>query len=188
MNYKKVVFSLIVIAIVIPLAIYSIKNFDTEKEKEQAHEMGHIHQFNGSAEVPEALETKAVKNPKYPVGSKAISKAKHMGEMMYDVEVTIVAAYKTTAYETTFVMPDGMKMEKHRWIVHEEFINPGTEPIATGTKVKTIADHMEGMKDSMQTIDSSVETTVYMVNFETVDGHKVKNHKWVSEEELAPIE
>lgn len=182
MNYKKVVFSLLAIAIIIPLAINSIKNFDTEQEN--SHEMAHMHHFIGTAEVPEALKTKAVKNPKFPVGSKAISKAKHMGEMMYNVEVTIVAAYKTTAYETSFVMPDGTKMKKHRWIVHEEFVNPGNEPIAPGTKIKTIADHMEGMKDSTQTIDSSVETTVYIVNFETLDGHEVKNHKWVSEEEL----
>lgn len=187
MNYKKVVFSLLSIAIVIPLAIYSIKDFETEQEKEKTHEMGHMHNFIGSAEVPEALETKAVMNPKYAIGSKAISKAKHMGEMMYNVEVTIVAAYKTAAYETSFVIPDGTKMEKHRWIVHEEFVNPGIEPIAPGTQIKTIADHMEGMKDSKQTIDSSIETTVYMVNFESLDGHKVKNHKWVSEEELAPI-
>jgi len=186
MNYKKIIFSLLSIAAVITLAICSRENLDIEQEK--AHEMGHMHNFNGSAEVPETLEKKEVMKPKYPIGSKAISKAKHMGGMMYDVEVTIVAAYKTTAYETSFVMPDGMKMEKHRWIVHEEFVNPGMEPIASGTKIKTIADHMEGMKDSIQTIDSSIETTVYIVNFETKDGHKVKNHKWVSEEELAPIE
>jgi hypothetical protein len=131
MNDKKVVFSLLAIAIVIPLAINSIKNFDTEQEN--THEMAHMHHFIGSAEVPESLESKAVKNPRFPVGSKAISKAKHMGEMMYNVEVTIVAAYKTTAYETSFVMPDGTKMKKHRWIVHEEFVNPGNEPKTKGT-------------------------------------------------------
>ena len=116
-----------------------------------------------------------------------ISKANHMGGMMYDVEVTIGAAYKTTAYETSAVMTGGTKMENHRWIVHEEFVNPGTEPIVSGTEIKTIADHMEGMKDSIQTIDSSVETTVYIVDFVTKDGHEVKNHKWVDEEELAPL-
>ncbi|MEK3989207.1 DUF1541 domain-containing protein [Robertmurraya sp. FSL R5-0851] len=155
--------------------------------EEHAHEMAHKHNFNGSAEVPEALAIKAVENPKYPIGSKAISKANHMGGMMDGVEVTIVAAYKTTAYETSSVMSDGTEMEKHRWIVHEEFVNAGNKPIATGTEIKTVADHMEGMKDSIQTIDSSVETTVYIVDFVTSDGHEVKNHKWVAEEDLETI-
>jgi hypothetical protein len=157
-------------------------------EQEMAHEMEHMHHFNGSAEVPKALAKKAVENPTYPIGSKAISKATHMGGMMENVEVTIVAAYQTTAYETSFVLPNGTKMENHRWIVHEEFVDPATEPLASGTEIKTTADHMEGMKDSIQTIDSSVETTVYIVDFVTADGHEVKNHKWISEEELEPVE
>lgn len=186
MNNKKIIICLF---LVIPFTLGACsgeeKNLNTEQEI--AHEMEHKHNFNGSAEVPEAIAKKAVTKPKYPIGSKAISKANHMGGMMYDVEVTIVAAYKTTAYETSSVMPDGTKMVKHRWIVHEEFVTPGNEPIVSGTEIKTIADHMEGMKESIQTIDSSVDTTVYIVDFMTKDEHKVKNHKWVSEDELAPI-
>jgi hypothetical protein len=188
MNNKKIIIRLFFLAIAFTLGACSGEEKNSVTEQEIAHEMEHKHNFNGSAKVTEALAKKAVTNPKYPIGSKAISKADHMGDMMYDVEVTIVAAYKTTAYETSSVMPDGTMMEKHRWIVHEEFVNPGKEPIVSGTEIKTIADHMEGMKDSIQTIDSSVETTVYMVDFMTTDGHEVKNHKWVSEDELAPIQ
>ena len=186
MNTYKILVRLLFVATILLTACSGKGN--TVTEEEMAHEMEHMHNFNGSAEVPESLAKKAVENPTYAIGSKAISKATHMGGMMENVEVTIVAAYHTTAYETTFTMPDGTKMENHRWIVHEEFINPASEPIAPGTEIKTTADHMEGMKNSIQTIDSSVETTVYIVDFVTADGHEVKNHKWISEEELEPVE
>ncbi|WP_113968850.1 DUF1541 domain-containing protein [Rossellomorea aquimaris] len=46
---------------------------------------------------------------------------------------------------------------------------------------------MEGMKESIQTIDYAEKTTVYMVDFTTTDGLEVTNHNWVTEGELKPL-
>ena len=134
----------------------------------------------------ENLETD--KAPAFPVGSKAISKADHMDGMMKDVEVTIAGAFKTTAYVTTYTSSEsGETVKDHKWIVHEEFIDPGKEILDPGSTIVTTADHMKGMRNSLQTIESSTTTTVYMVNFTTPEGKKVTNHKWVAEEELLPL-
>jgi len=50
-------------------------------------------------------------------------------------------------------------------------------------------DHMEGMDGASAVIDSAEETTVHMVDFiSTYLGEEVKNHKWVTEGELSPVE
>ncbi|MEN2768023.1 DUF1541 domain-containing protein [Ornithinibacillus xuwenensis] len=54
--------------------------------------------------------------------------------------------------------------------------------------MKTTANHMMGMEGTVQEIISSEKTTVYMVNFTTADGQEAVNHKWLTEEELAPLE
>ncbi|MBB6451635.1 hypothetical protein HNQ94_000056 [Salirhabdus euzebyi] len=156
--------------------------------EEHSHDHDHHHiVMEGSPEVPEDL--KVAENPTYPVGSKAISKADHLGEMMMGVEVEIVGAYVTTAYITSYdPSDDHPRVENHKWVVHEEFVNVGEETLEPGAEVETTANHMYGMEGTVQEIDSSVETTVYMVNFTTTDGHEVTNHKWVTEEELEPLE
>lgn len=48
---------------------------------------------------------------------------------------------------------------------------------------------MEGMNGATAVIDSAEETTVYMVDFVATDSEEeVKNHKWVTESELSPVE
>jgi Protein of unknown function (DUF1541) len=141
--------------------------------------------MSGSSDVPENLQV--AESPKYPVGSKAISQASHMGGMMENVEVTIVGAYDTTAYATTYTNPHGELVKEHKWIVQEEFVDGGEELLKPGTKINTTAEHMNGMKEAIQTIDFSETTTVYMVDFTTADGHEVTNHKWVTEDELKPL-
>ncbi|MDL4840372.1 YdhK family protein [Aquibacillus rhizosphaerae] len=155
---------------------------------DEMEEMDHSHMnLQGSSEVPEDL--KVAENPTYPVGSKAISRADHMGEMMMGVEVEIVGAYETTAYVTSYTPSDEHpRVENHKWVVHEEFIDIGNETLQPGTEVKTTASHMMGMEGSFQEIVSSEETTVYMVDFMTTDGQEAINHKWVTEEELEPLE
>lgn len=172
---------------------------DEKVEKENHDHMGHgdAHHghgmdhsdmvMEGSAEVPENL--KVAENPKFPVGSKAISLADHMGGMMDDVEVTIVGAFETTAYATTYTSTtNGQLVEDHKWIVHEEFVDVGEGVLEPGTKVSTTAEHMHGMKDAVQTIDFYEKNTVYMVDFVTPQGQVVKNHKWVTEGELKPLQ
>lgn len=51
------------------------------------------------------------------------------------------------------------------------------------------ADHMEGMKGATAEIVSSEQTTVYMIDYKpTTGGEEVKNHKWVTENELGPVQ
>uniref|UniRef100_A0A914YHU4 DUF1541 domain-containing protein n=1 Tax=Panagrolaimus superbus TaxID=310955 RepID=A0A914YHU4_9BILA len=60
------------------------------------------------------------------------------------------------------------------------------QPFAAGTEVVLNADHMPGMKGAKAIIDSAEQTTVYMVDYTpTTGGDPVKNHKWVTEEELS---
>lgn len=159
-------------------------------ENENHQKMGHnsedmIH--NGSPEVPEALEVAI--NPKYPLGSTAFSKADHMGGMMENVEVTITGAFDTTAYATSYISSTTKeRVKEHKWIVHEEIVDARETPYEKGEVVFTTAQHMKGMNDTEHTIDFSVKTIVYMVDFVSTDGQKVTNHKWVTEEELVPIE
>lgn len=142
--------------------------------------------YEGSPEVPSGL--RVAENPTYPVGSKALSRADHMAGMMDGVEVTIVGAYETVAYATTYTSSNsGMRVEEHKWVVHEELLDVAADPLEGGTEVLTRAQHMKGMSDAVHSIDYSIPTTVYMVDFELPNGMKVSNHKWVIEEELEPL-
>lgn len=143
--------------------------------------------MSSSGEVPEGL--KVAENPTYKVGNKAIIEADHM-EGMKGAEATIVGAYDTTAYAVSYTSKtNGERVENHKWVIHEELVDAGDAPLAPGTEVKTVASHMEGMEGMTVEIDSAEETTVYMVDFTTTTGGGVvKNHKWVTESELAPAE
>lgn len=58
-----------------------------------------------------------------------------------------------------------------------------------GSKAIIQEGHMEGMEGVTAVIDSAEETTIYMIDFTpTTGGEKVKNHKWVTESELSPVE
>jgi Protein of unknown function (DUF1541) len=141
---------------------------------------------SGSGEVPEGL--KEAENPKYPVGSKAIITDAHM-EGMKGAEAAISGAYVTTVYTVSYTpTTGGERVENHKWVIHEELIDPGEAPLETGTEVKTKASHMEGMEGATLEIDSAEQTTVYMIDFTKTDGEKVTNHKWVTESELSPVE
>lgn len=158
--------------------------------KEQTGEMDHSKMdhsgmnHSSSGEVPEGL--KVAENPTYALGSKAIIKHGHM-EGMEGAEATIVGAYDTTVYTISYEPTNGgERVENHKWIIHEEVLDPGEHPLEPGSEVKTTAEHMEGMKGAIVTIDSAEQTTVYMIDFvSTESGEEVKNHKWVTESELS---
>ncbi len=141
---------------------------------------------SGSGEVPEGL--KEAENPKYKVGSKAIITHGHM-EGMKGAEATIAGAYDTTVYSISYTpTTGGERVENHKWVVHEEITDAGEAPFKEGDEVKVNASHMEGMEGAAAEIDSVQEMTVYMVDFTTADGQKVKNHLWVTETELSHAE
>ena len=77
-------------------------------------------------------------------------------------------------------------MKNHKWVIHEEIKEYNKEPYKVGAEVVLDADHMTGMKGATATIDSAEQTTVYMVDYTpTTGGDPVKNHKWVTENELS---
>ncbi|WP_424237880.1 DUF1541 domain-containing protein [Bhargavaea ginsengi] len=155
---------------------------DENSENDSSQDSHAMHSSSG--EVPEGL--KKAENPTFPIGSTAMMHADHMPGMD-GVEATISGAYETTAYSVTYTPTDGGEPVKdHKWVVHEELENPGEAPLEPGTEVVLAADHMPGMDGATATIDSAEQTTVYMVDFVPSDSdEEVKNHKWVTEEELS---
>lgn len=137
-----------------------------------------------SGELP--ADIKEAENPKYEVGSTVMIQADHM-EGMKGAEATIVGAFDTTVYEVSYQPTTGAeRVENHKWVTQEEIEEAGDEVIANGTEVTLEADHMEGMDDAPATVEASKTTTVYMVDYEpTTGGDTVKNHKWVTEDELS---
>ncbi|MEN1970603.1 YdhK family protein [Lentibacillus sp. N15] len=158
---------------------------DTNEDMEGMDHSGMNHSSTG--EVPEGLQE--ADNPTYEVGSQAIIESDHMPGMD-GAEATIVGAYDTTVYTVSYTPTTGGEpVENHKWVIHEEIEEAGDESFEPGTEVTLNADHMEGMNGATAVIDSAEETTVYMVDFVATDsGEEVKNHKWVTESELSPVE
>jgi hypothetical protein len=187
MKSKKFVSGILLLLFVLMLSAWttssnqnhSDKNMTTDFKKIKMSEM-----HSGSAGVPKDL--KEAKNPTYKVGSQVIVKAHHM-KGMYGAKATIVGAYNATVYAVTYTPTTGGPIVKnHKWVIHEEIKNAGTKNFIPGTAVTLEADHMEGMLGAKGTIDSAVQTTVYMIDYlPTTGGPIVKNHKWVIESELS---
>ena len=152
---------------------------DTNTEQEHAH-MDHM---DDGGVIPEGLAE--AENPKFEVGSKAIIEADHM-EGMNGAEATIVGAFDTTVYAVTYESTtDGKKVENHKWVIHEELEATDGKGIV-GSNVILNAKHMDGMDGAEAIIESSEDTTVYMIDYvSTTDDTEVKNHKWVTEDELS---
>lgn len=156
------------------------ENESSAPKEEEEMDMKH----SDSGEVPDDL--KEATDPTYKVGSTAMIETDHM-EGMKGAEAMIVGAYDTTAYVISYTPTDGgKKVENHKWVIQEEIENAGEETLNQGKEVIIEADHMEGMKGATAEIESSEKTTVYMVDYmPTTGGKEVKNHKWVTEEELS---
>ncbi|MFJ7738536.1 YdhK family protein [Lysinibacillus sp. NPDC097287] len=180
---------LLTVVAALALSACSEEPSETNKENttEQKTEMDHsTMNHSSSGDVPETL--KNAENPMFPVGSTAIITDGHM-DGMKGAEATIVGAYDTTAYMISYEpTTGGDRVEKHKWVIHEELIDAGDVPVTPGTEVKTDASHMEGMENAKVVIDEAIQTTVYMIDYvSTTDGEAVKNHQWVTESELAPV-
>ncbi|CAM4056165.1 YdhK family protein [Bacillus manliponensis] len=163
------------------------KKDNTQNEETDHSNMDHSNMdHSSSGEVPKGL--KEAENPTYKVGSKAVMETDHMSGMK-GAEAIIVGAYETTVYAISYDQTtDGKRVKNHKWVIHEELKDAGEAPLKPGDEVVVNADHMKGMDGAKATIDSAEETTVYMVDFiPTTGGEEVKNHKWVTEEELLPV-
>ncbi|MFW9177842.1 YdhK family protein [Corynebacterium amycolatum] len=142
---------------------------------------GHDHPADGGP-APEGMI--AADNAKFPVGSEVKVLADHMPGMK-GAEGKVVGVFNTTTYSVSYTPTDGSEPVKdHRWVVHEELENPGEAPLADGSEITINAEHMAGMKGAKGTVDYSTQEPVYMVDIDE-DGMTMKNHKWVTESELA---
>jgi len=158
---------------------------DMMNESESMDDMGGM-MHDDSGEIPEGLQE--AENPTYPVGDTVTIQTDHMAGME-GATGTIVGAFDTVAYEVTYEPTNGDSIvENHKWVLKEEIPEARNqeEPLSEGTEVTLEASHMEGMEGATATIDSAEETTVYMLDYQPTDGGEmVKNHKWVTEDELS---
>lgn len=143
----------------------------------------HDHPADGGA-PPAGIEQAA--DPTYPAGTEVLLTADHMPGME-GAEATISGAFDTTTYSVSYTPANGgAPVTDHRWVVHEELLDPGQAPLPDGAEVVLDAEHMSGMKGAQATIDYSTDETVYMVDL-IVDGMAMTNHKWVTESEIQPL-
>ena len=162
-------------------------DMEEHMDEQMGDEDGHMMDHSGSGDVPDDLKEAA--DPLYGVGTQATINSDHMSGMK-GAEATIAGAYDTTVYAVSYTPADGGEpVEDHKWVIHEELENAEDEPFTEGDEVVLNADHMQGMDGVTATIDTAQQTTVYMVDFEATDsGEQVTNHKWVTEDELTPVE
>lgn len=159
-----------------------VKDSGTHEESTDHSSMSH----SSDGSVPDDLLV--ANNPTYAVGDKALMTTDHMGGMN-GAEATIVGAYETTVYAVTYTpTTGGEKVENHKWVIHEELEGVEDSPAAVGDTVKLNADHMEGMDGAEATVDSAEQTIIYMVDYTSTAGEEVKNHKWVTEDELTSVQ
>ncbi|SFE61292.1 YdhK family protein [Trichococcus pasteurii] len=164
----------------------SMESMVEESSSSSSEGMGDmVHDDSGV--IPDGLME--AENPTYKVGESVIMQAGHM-EGMEGAEATIVGAFDTIAYEVSYDPTNGdPRVENHQWVIQEEIMDAGTDPFGVGSEVMLEAEHTEGMSGATATIDAAETTTVYMVDYiDTVTGETIKNHKWVTEQELSPIE
>ena len=161
---------------------YETHQEDTTTADDGGHDMEHP---EDGGPPPEGI-TEAT-DPTFPVGSEVMLTADHMPGMD-GAQATISGAFDTTTYSVSYTPTDGGEpVTDHRWVVHEELVDPGEAPLPGGTKVVLNAEHMPGMQGATATIDYSTQETVYMVDIDTGEMTMI-NHKWVTESEIQPAE
>ena len=168
--------------IVSSLSLVACNSSKTETDTTETKNEMHM-EHSESGEIPKGL--KVSENPKYKVGSKVSVQTEHM-QGMKGAEATIVGVYDTTAYMVSYdPTTGGAREENHKWVIQEEIKDAGTDSLQMGSEVILEADHMKGMKGAKAVIESSEKTNVYMIDYtSTTDEKEVKNHKWVTEDEL----
>lgn len=161
----------------------TIKGDQTDMNETSTHDDMDHSGHSSSGDVPEGLQE--AEEPRFQVGSDAVIQTDHM-EDMNGAQATISGAYDTTVYAISYQPTNGgEKITHHKWVVHEELDYAGAEPLETGDKAIIDTDHMAGMNGAEATIESTEQTTVYMVDFTPVSGgDRIMNHKWVTEDEL----
>lgn len=156
---------------------------DMSEEHGNHEEMEHD-EYGG---IPEGLEEAST--PTYPVDTEVTVNANHMSGMD-GAEGRVVGAFDTIVYAVSYTPVDGgERVEDHEWVIHEELEESNEALFSPGDEVTLTARHMQGMEGATATIDRVEETTVYMVDFTPTDQEEIiRNHQWLTENELSPAE
>lgn len=160
----------------------------SESSSESSSSSGMMHmEHDESGKLPEGIQE--AENPAYTVGEEVTIQTDHMAGMN-GAQGKVVGAFDTIAYEVSYTPTNGSDpVMNHKWVVQEEIADSGDEILEPGTEVTLEAFHMQGMEGAEATIESASDTIVYMVDYQpTSGGDVVRNHKWVTEDELAPAE
>ncbi|WP_239751605.1 YdhK family protein [Mammaliicoccus sp. H-M34] len=180
---KKLSFILLASGLVLS-ACSSDKEDENKKDKNHKQEENMEHMDHKSdSKVPKGMKT--TEDSKFKKDDKVTITEGHMPGMK-NAKGTVKGAYKTYAYEVTYTPKDGgEKVKNHKWVVNEEVADAPKEGFKKGDTVKLEADHMKGMKGSEAKIDDVNKTTVYVVDYKSTEDDKmVKNHKWMTSDEL----
>lgn len=153
---------------------------DMNEMGSMSSEMDEMHH---EGEVPSGMVEAS--DPEFPVGTKVTVLTDHMPGMQ-DAQAEIVGAYDTTIYEVSFEpTTGGEKIMNHKWVVQEELEDPKTIAKA-GETVTLKADHMAGMNGAKATVEFALTDTVYVIDYVPTDGGEmVKNHMWVTSDEIS---
>ncbi|WP_353423251.1 YdhK family protein [Staphylococcus xylosus] len=174
--FKKL--SVLMLASGLVLSACSNESRNKEELKNEGHKE-HKHE----SEIPENM--KNTNDSKFNNGDKITITEGHMPGMK-NAKGTVKRAYKTYAYVVSYEPTNNdKKVNNHKWIVNEEIANAHKNGYKQGDTVKLNANHMPGMKGATAKIDDVKKTTVYVVDYQSTENNKiVKNHKWMSENEL----
>ncbi|HDH5932100.1 TPA: DUF1541 domain-containing protein [Staphylococcus aureus] len=154
------------------------ENNGSKDQKEEEH-MEH----KSESKAPDDM--KRTDDSKFKKGDEVTITAGHMPGMK-NAEATVKGAYETYAYVVSYTPTNGdEKVSNHKWVVNEEVADAPENGFKKGDTVKLEADHMPGMKGSEAKIDDVNKTTVYVVDYRSTENDKmVKNHKWMTSNEL----
>lgn len=150
---------------------------------DEAKNNEHANMNHNSEATPSNM--KVAENPKYKKGDKVTLTEGHMPGMK-DAEGVVKEVYTTHVYEVSYQPKNGdKKVSHHKWVVNEELKDAPKSGLKKGDKAEMTANHMDGMKGAEATIDDVHKTDVYVVDYkDTKTGKTVKDHKWMTEEEL----
>lgn len=154
---------------------------DRSMESSQQENSSAKMEMNHEGVIPKLMNN--ADNPKYPVGSKVKLLGDHM-EGMKGAQGEVVEAFDTTVYSISYrpVSGDNAMVGNHQWVVDEE-VTPREAKV--GDRVRIEADHMPGMRGADAAVESAEKAVVYVVDYQpTTSGEIVKNHLWVTEDEL----
>ncbi|WP_375179307.1 YdhK family protein [Enterococcus rotai] len=104
---------------------------------------------------------------------------------MQGTKGTVTAAYDTQAYTVTYQPTNGERLVvNYKWITQEEIVDSENEPLSDGKMVLLDAAHQVGMEGARAVIESSVETTVYVVEPISASDQVLDQQVWLIEEDL----